>query len=218
MSESTSPAVEFPTTPEAASGRQGELRAGGTDLQERRHLRLSRGAVVDLRDVANLGAIEARAPGLHIGALTRIAAIASHAEIKANYPGLAQAAGGLATPEIRNRATIAGNLLQQVRCWYYRQPGATCLRAGGSGCPARTGDHVLYLIWQRSDSPADSTTTSDRLPRNSSQPMSISSFHSEAQRRSLRKRRHRQFRSSSRSNPTPWHSNWLPRWSDLAPT
>lgn len=159
MSESISPAVEptsrpsgleFPTTVEAASGRQGELRAGGTDLQERRHLRISRGTVVDLRDVPNLGNIEARAPGFHVGALTRIAAIATNADIKANYPGLAQAAGGLATPEIRNRATIAGNLLQQVRCWYYRQPGANCLRAGGSGgCPARTGDHLYHVCFDR---------------------------------------------------------------------
>ncbi len=158
MIESISPAVEpasrpsgpeFPTTIEAASGRQGEIRAGGTDLQERRHLRLSRGTVVDLRDLANANTIEARAPGFHIGALTRITAIANNAEIKANYPGLAQAAGGLATPEIRNQATIAGNLLQQVRCWYYRQPGATCLRAGGTGCPARTGDHLYHVCFDR---------------------------------------------------------------------
>lgn len=141
--------LEFPVSIETAVGRPGELRAGGTDLQERRHLRLSRGPVVDLRDVKGLDAIEALAPGFKIGALTRITALAEHPEIARNYPGLAQAAGGLATPEIRNRATIAGNLLQQVRCWYYRQPGATCLRAGGSGCPARTGDHLYHVCFDR---------------------------------------------------------------------
>jgi xanthine dehydrogenase YagS FAD-binding subunit len=140
---------EFPITLEAASGRPGELRAGGTDLQERRHLRISRGPVVDLRDMPGLDVIEARAPGFNIGALTRITAIADNAEIRANYPGLAQAAGGLATPEIRNRATIGGNLLQQVRCWYYRQPGASCLRAGGTGCPARAGDHLYHVCFDK---------------------------------------------------------------------
>jgi xanthine dehydrogenase YagS FAD-binding subunit len=139
----------FPTTIEAAAGQPGELRAGGSDLQERRHLRISRGAVVDLRDLAGLDAIEARAPGYHVGALTRITALAEHADIAAHYPGLAQAAGGLATPEIRNRATIGGNLLQQVRCWYYRQPGANCLRAGGASCHARGGDHLYHVCFDR---------------------------------------------------------------------
>lgn len=141
--------LEFPTSIAAAGGRPGDIRAGGTDLQERRHLRLARGGVVDLRDLPGLDAIEARAPGFHVGALTRIAALAEHGEMIKNYPGLAQAAGGLATPEIRNRATVGGNLLQQVRCWYYRQPNANCLRAGGSGCPARTGDHLYHVCFDR---------------------------------------------------------------------
>lgn len=141
--------LEFPTSVEAAAGRPGELRAGGTDLQDRRHLGLSRGPIVDLRDVNGLDAIEADASGCTIGGLTRVAALADHPEVAKNYAGLSQAAGGLATPEIRNRATVAGNLLQQVRCWYYRQPGASCLRAGGSGCPARVGDHLYHVVFDR---------------------------------------------------------------------
>lgn len=141
--------IEFPKTlaalVELAPGRA--LRAGGTDLQERRALHLSEGPLVDLRDLAGLDAIEVDAAGLRLGARAKIAALARHAELARVAPGLAEAAGVLATPQIRNVATLGGNLLQEVRCWYYRRPGASCFRAGGGGCPARAGDHLYHACF-----------------------------------------------------------------------
>ncbi len=138
--------IEFPDSTEAllrlASGRS--VRAGGTDLQERRHLGLARGPVVDLRDVKELATITVMGETLRVGARVRVAALAADPAVQQGWSGLAQAAGALATPEIRNQATLGGNLLQSVRCWYFRRPGARCFQAGGEGCEARAGDHSLH--------------------------------------------------------------------------
>lgn len=139
--------LELPTSLDAALGRSGEPRAGGTDLTERRRLHLSRGTVVDLRDVPGLDAITWREGQLHLGALVTLAAVAEHPDVRARYPAVAATAASIATPQIRARATVGGNLLQHVRCWYYRRPGADCLKSGGSGCPARTGDHLFHACF-----------------------------------------------------------------------
>jgi xanthine dehydrogenase YagS FAD-binding subunit len=82
-----------------------------------------------------------------IGASTSIAAIASDARLQAAYPGIAVAAGGLATPQIRHLATLGGNLAQRSRCWYYRNPHFSCLKKGGSECPARPGNHLYGVAF-----------------------------------------------------------------------
>ena len=135
--------IRLPRNP-GEVGTTGEIRAGGTDLMDRRHLGRSTGEVVDLRDVPELDAIEEAEDGLRIGARVTIAALAADPRTPV---GLAQAAGGLATPQIRAVATIAGNLRQHVRCWYYRNPQFTCLRAGGSTCHAREGDHLYHVCF-----------------------------------------------------------------------
>ncbi|MFY0538072.1 FAD binding domain-containing protein [Nannocystis pusilla] len=139
--------LELPTSLDAALGRNGEPRAGGTDLTERRKLHLSKGTVVDLRDVPGLDAITWREGQLHLGALVTLAAVAEHPDVRARYPAVAATAANIATPQIRARATVGGNLLQHVRCWYYRRPGADCLKSGGSGCPARAGDHLFHACF-----------------------------------------------------------------------
>ncbi|WAS93260.1 FAD binding domain-containing protein [Nannocystis punicea] len=139
--------LELPTSLDAALGRAGEPRAGGTDLTERRRLNLSRGTVIDLRDVPGLDVITWREGQLHLGALVTLAAVAEHPEVRTRYPAVAATAASIATPQIRARATVGGNLLQHVRCWYYRRPGADCLKSGGSGCPARTGDHLFHACF-----------------------------------------------------------------------
>ena len=136
--------IVFPTDLTQASGEKGEVRAGGTDLQERRRLGRSQAWLVDLRDVKGSRAIEERGGGMVVGALTKIAELADHDRIKSGYPGLAQAAGGLATPQIRAVATVGGNLLQRTRCWYYRAPESQCLKTGGNACRARAGDHLYH--------------------------------------------------------------------------
>lgn len=121
------------------------VRAGATDLTERRHLGSHRGDLVDLRDVPGLsGILDTPEGGLRIGAMTPIATLAEDPRINARWPGLAQAALGLATPQIRARATLGGNLLQEVRCWYNRSDQFHCLKAGGDQCLARAGDHSFH--------------------------------------------------------------------------
>jgi xanthine dehydrogenase YagS FAD-binding subunit len=123
-----------------------EFRAAGTDLSERRRAGISRGPLIDLKGSPDMIGVEWSADGAaRIGALTTIADIAADSEIAAGFPGLAAAASGLATPQIRHLATIGGNLAQRSRCWYFRNPQIPCLKKGGSNCPARDGNH-LYSV------------------------------------------------------------------------
>jgi xanthine dehydrogenase YagS FAD-binding subunit len=125
-----------------------EFRAAGTDLSERRRSGVSRGPLVDLAPSAETTGIEWGADGAaHIGAFTRIAAIAVDLRLAMAYPGLAAAAGGLATPQIRQLATLGGNLAQRSRCWYYRNPHIACLKKGGPTCPARDGNHLYGVAF-----------------------------------------------------------------------
>ena len=129
-----------------ASTASAEFRAAGTDLSERRRSGVSRGPLIDISAVPETIGTEWDADGaLRIGAFTTIAAIAADARIAQAYPGLAEAALGLATPQIRHLATLGGNLAQRSRCWYYRNPDIACLRKGGADCPARSGNH-LYSV------------------------------------------------------------------------
>lgn len=142
--------IVFPTTPDEVQASKGTIRAGGTELQERRRLPGMGGDLIDLRDTAGLHDLRFAADGtLRIGAGRRIADVGSNEEIRAIYPGFAEAVGGLATPQIRAVATMAGNLLQRTRCWYFRAPetGDRCFKRGGSMCSARTGDHLYHACF-----------------------------------------------------------------------
>lgn len=139
--------IVFPTDLEQAAGEKGELRAGATDLQERRRIGRSKGWLVDLRDVRGQRTIDPRGPGMAVGALVKIAQLADDERVRTGYPALAEAAGGLATPQIRAVATVGGNLLQRTRCWYYRAPESNCFKSGGNGCPARAGDHLFHACF-----------------------------------------------------------------------
>jgi xanthine dehydrogenase YagS FAD-binding subunit len=122
-----------------------ELRAGGTDLSERRRSGVCTGPIADIGYRPDLLRIERTADGsTRIGALVPIATVAG---LGAHYPGLAAAAGGLATPQIRRVGTIGGNLLQRNRCWYYRNPASGCFKKGGAHCPARTGNHRYHVLF-----------------------------------------------------------------------
>jgi len=125
-----------------------EIRAGGTDLSERRRSGVSRGEIVDLVPTAETTEIAWNEDGAaRIGALVSIAAIAADTRLRRAYPGLASAAAALATPQIRTIATLAGNLAQRTRCWYYRNPHLHCLKKGASGCPARDGNHLYGVAF-----------------------------------------------------------------------
>jgi xanthine dehydrogenase YagS FAD-binding subunit len=135
--------IRFPTSLDEAAhalAGGGEIRAGGSELLDRKRLGLPVGEPVDLRDVAGLDDIRWRDGSLQLGALVRVRAVAESTEVRGAYPALAAAAGTLATPQIRAVATLGGNLLQRPRCPYYQGASPHCLRTGGTICGARTGD------------------------------------------------------------------------------
>jgi xanthine dehydrogenase YagS FAD-binding subunit len=134
--------------PIASGQAKAEFRAAGTDLSERRRSGVSRGPLVDIvPSSAMMGIAWDAAGAARIGASTPIAAIAADPRLAAAYPGVAAAAGGLATPQIRRLATLGGNLAQRPRCWYYRNPDIACLKKGGDRCPARAGNHLYGVAF-----------------------------------------------------------------------
>ena len=105
-------------------------------------------AVIDLGGIAELKGIRETADGIEIGALTTLTEIERNPVIRAKYRLLADAAGKVASPQIRNAGTIGGNASQDARCWYYRS-GLPCYRAGGTTCFADTPqgvnrEHALF--------------------------------------------------------------------------
>ena len=124
-----------------------EFRAAGTDLSERRRSGISTGPLIDIASADDTGIAWGTDDAATIGAFTTIAAIAADARIAKAYPGLAAAAEGLATPQIRHVATLGGNLAQRSRCWYYRNPHFDCLKKGGADCPARSGNHLYGVAF-----------------------------------------------------------------------
>lgn len=97
-------------------------KAGGIDLLDLMKEGIVRPSrVVNLRTIPGLDRLTVEPSGaLRIGALVTLAQIADSADVGARYPALADAARHAATPQVRNAATIGGNLLQRPRCWYYR--------------------------------------------------------------------------------------------------
>jgi xanthine dehydrogenase YagS FAD-binding subunit len=134
------------TTSIGASTQTAEFRAAGTDLSERRRSGVSKGPLIDITAAPDTIGMHWGADGaVRIGAFTTIAAVAADPRIVQAYPGLAAAALGLGTPQIRHLATLGGNLAQRSRCWYFRNPQFDCLKKGGPDCPARAGNH-LYSV------------------------------------------------------------------------
>ena len=127
----------------AAAPRDAVPIAGGTDLlSEIRDGIAAPSTLVALDSISDAdltGIVETPDGGLQIGALTTIADIAAHDGIRNHYAALGQAAGGLATPQVRNLGTLGGNLNQRPRCWYYRHPLTVCLKRGGDRCYAVQG-------------------------------------------------------------------------------
>ncbi len=93
--------------------------------------------VIDLSSVEGLSGIKETANGIEIGAMTTLTDIENNAAIKKSFRLLADAAGHVASPQIRNTGTLGGNINQDARCWYYRS-GLPCYRAGGTTCFADT--------------------------------------------------------------------------------
>jgi xanthine dehydrogenase YagS FAD-binding subunit len=100
---------------------QTEVLAGGTDLLAlMKEDVLTPKRLVNIKEIAELRGVNADAKGLRIGALTLLADVAEDANVRQNYPALADAVEEAASPQIRNMATLGGNLCQRPRCWYFR--------------------------------------------------------------------------------------------------
>jgi xanthine dehydrogenase YagS FAD-binding subunit len=112
--------------------------AGGLDSFDWLKDRIKRPkALVDLSGIEELRGIRTTGDGVEIGAMTTLTEVVGHPVIKEKYGLLAEAAGLVASPQIRNQGTLGGNVSQDARCWYYRA-GWPCYRAGGNICYADT--------------------------------------------------------------------------------
>jgi xanthine dehydrogenase YagS FAD-binding subunit len=125
----------------------GRFLAGGMDL-----LGEMKESLVEPTRLVNIkrlpGTTEIR-PGStwSIGANVTLATLASHPEVRRELPGLAEAAAEVGSPQIRNVATLGGNLAQHSRCWYYRHRDVHCRKKGGTLCYARSGENKYHSLF-----------------------------------------------------------------------
>jgi xanthine dehydrogenase YagS FAD-binding subunit len=125
-----------------------ELLAGGTDLLDRQKEYVSQpDKVVSLTGVGGaFKQIAATGDAVTIGAGVKLADIAESKELAA-FPALTGAAGVIAGPQVRNMATLGGNLCQRNRCWYFRDEHVVCLLKGGKKCFAQDGENEYHAVF-----------------------------------------------------------------------
>jgi xanthine dehydrogenase YagS FAD-binding subunit len=144
--------------PEDAAGAVALLRSpeakalgGGTNLVDLMRLGVEApGLLVDVSRLPLDGIEETAAGGLRAGASVRNSDLAVHPLVRSRYPALSEALLNGASGQLRNLATVGGNLLQRTRCLYFMDPTKPCnKRDPGSGCPAREGEHrnLAILGW-----------------------------------------------------------------------
>jgi xanthine dehydrogenase YagS FAD-binding subunit len=129
------------------------LKAGGIDLLDlMKEGIVSPPRLVNIRNVGSLRGITVGEDGLHLKPLVTLAEISEHPEIRRSYSALADAAGHAATPQVRNMATIGGNIMQRPRCWYFRSSDFDCKRKGGSSqeCHAHDGENQYHAVMNNS--------------------------------------------------------------------
>jgi xanthine dehydrogenase YagS FAD-binding subunit len=133
----------------AAASPAAIMKAGGVDLLDlMKENLLAPGALVNLRGIAGLDGVGADEDGgLRVGAMTTLAKLGDDAQVQTRYPALADAVRRSASPQIRNLATVGGNLLQRPRCWYFRSAAYPCLRKGGEHCFALGGENQYHAIF-----------------------------------------------------------------------
>jgi xanthine dehydrogenase YagS FAD-binding subunit len=85
--------------------------------------------------------------GLRIGAAVKMVDLAEHAQVAQMYPAISEAAIQVGTPQIRNQATVGGNLNQRPRCWYFRNEEFVCFKKGGTTCFSIAGENQFHAIF-----------------------------------------------------------------------
>jgi len=125
------------------------LKAGGIDLLDlMKEGIVSPARLVNIRNIGSLRGITAGEDGLHLKPLVTLAEISEHPEVRRDYSALADAAGHAATPQVRNMATLGGNITQRPRCWYFRSSDFDCKKKGGASqeCHAHDGENQYHAV------------------------------------------------------------------------
>ncbi|MEH7911887.1 xanthine dehydrogenase family protein subunit M [Rhizobium laguerreae] len=147
--ENTTTAITEATKPET------KFLAGGTTLLDLMKLNVERPAhLVDITRLPGLDTIEVSTDVIRIGALAKMSKVAAHADIIEAAPALSESLWRAASAQLRNMASIGGNLMQRTRCTYFRDPGAysNCnKRNPGSGCAALEGINRNHAVLGTSD-------------------------------------------------------------------
>jgi xanthine dehydrogenase YagS FAD-binding subunit len=131
-----------------------ELLAGGTDLHDRQKEYVSQpDKVVSLtgiggafKEISSIAGVGGAPPAVTVGGGVKLVSIAESSLLSA-YPAFAFAAAQIAGPQIRNMATLGGNLCQRNRCWYFRDEHVNCLLKGGRKCYAQEGENEFHAIF-----------------------------------------------------------------------
>ncbi len=123
--------------------------AGGQDILTTMKEYITRPTrVVNLKGIRGLDKIESDGKGgLRIGALVTLNQLEENAVVRRSFPGVAEAAHSVGTPQIRHLGTVGGNLCQRPRCWYFRLEEVVCLKKGGTECFAATGENKYNAIF-----------------------------------------------------------------------
>lgn len=137
------------TSETTGRGETSVVKAGGIDILDLlKEGLLAPAKIVNLKEVPGLDAVvEEQGGGLRIGPMVTLASLADYPLLQQRYPALAGALRGSASPQIRNVATLGGNLLQRPRCWYFRSHAYRCLRKGGGHCFAISGENQYHAIF-----------------------------------------------------------------------
>ncbi|MGC4085340.1 MAG: FAD binding domain-containing protein [Vicinamibacterales bacterium] len=129
------------------SGRHVSVAGGGTDLlQLMRERIVTPDVLVNLKTVQSNKAIAASTRGVTIGGLATLTSVSSDDTLRKRYTVLAEAAESVATPQIRNVGTLAGNVCQRPWCWYCRN-GFKCFKNGGNACFSAAGENEFHAIF-----------------------------------------------------------------------
>ncbi|MEI6194073.1 MAG: FAD binding domain-containing protein [Verrucomicrobiota bacterium] len=150
-------AFQYATAHSTDSARQlvaekGAYLAGGNDLLGLlKEYLVSAETLVNIKSLPGLNKIDDGRKTWTIGALVTVAQIENHADIKRTFPGLHEAAADVASLQIRNVATVGGNLAQHSRCWYFRQRDVKCLKKHGDLCYARNSENRYHSLFTGND-------------------------------------------------------------------
>lgn len=146
-------AVQYATATSPESARElvrqeGRYLAGGIDLlNEMKEYLAEPRLLVNVKALPGLNQIEPGKKSWSIGANVTVAQLEEHPQLRQVFPGLQQAAAEVGSQQIRNVATVGGNLAQHSRCWYYRHRDIFCLKKGGDTCYARHGENKYHSLF-----------------------------------------------------------------------